>query len=251
MAELTPQQALRYARQINLPKMDLEGQERLLNGHVVIVGLGGLGCAAAQYLCAAGVGYLTLIDHDEVDISNLQRQILHLPESVGLPKVASAKRQLKKQNPDIKILAVDQKLDGILLQELLKYKPVVLDCTDNLDTRILINKLCFEFKNPLVSGAAIRMEGQLMVFTYKDGEPCYQCVSHMFGEQNLSCVEAGVLSPLVGVIGNLQAVEAIKILSNMGQPMTSCMLHYDAMEGAFRKLKISPYEKCCVCSSRS
>jgi len=249
MAELTPQQALRYARQINLPSMDLEGQERLLNGHVVIVGLGGLGCAAAQYLCAAGVGYLTLIDDDVVDVSNLQRQILHYPESVGIPKVASAKLRLKQQNPDIKLLAVDQKLDKSLLKALLKYHPIVLDCTDNLETRALINALCFEFKTPLVSGAAIRMEGQLMVFTYAEDEPCYHCVSRLFGEQNLSCVEAGVLSPLVGVIGNLQAIEAIKILAQIGTPMTSTLLHYDASVAEFRKIALTKHPECLVCSA--
>ncbi len=249
MTELTPEQAMRYARQINLPAMDLEGQERLLNAHVVIVGVGGLGCAAAQYLCAAGVGYLTLIDDDVVDVSNLQRQILHHPETVGIPKVVSAKKQLKLQNPDVKILSVDQRLDKTLLKELLKYKPLVLDCTDNLETRSLINEVCFKHKNPLVSGAAIRMEGQLMVFTYEENEPCYHCVSHLFGEQNLSCVEAGVLSPLVGVIGCLQAVEAIKLLAKMGEPMTSTLLHYDAMVGNFQKIQLQRFEQCPVCSS--
>jgi len=245
--EITTQQALRYSRQINLASIDIEGQEKLLASRVLILGLGGLGCAAAQYLAASGVGTLGLLDFDEVDVSNLQRQILHTPEDIGKAKVESAAERLLQQNPDVKLELYNTKADEILLLKLIPEYDLVLDCCDNLETRLLLNQACLNNKTPLVSGAAIRMEGQLMVFTYAEDEPCYGCVAALFNEPQLSCVEAGVLSPLVGVFGSLQAVEAIKIITSAGDVMVGKMLQYDAATGSFLHLKVSKNIACEYC----
>jgi adenylyltransferase/sulfurtransferase len=245
--EITTQQALRYSRQINLSSIDIEGQEKLLQSRVLILGLGGLGCAAAQYLAAAGVGTLGLLDFDIVDCSNLQRQILHTPKDIGKAKVESAAEKLHQQNPDVEIKLHNTKADEEGLNGLILDYDLVLDCSDNLETRLLMNQICLQHKTPLVSGAAIRMEGQLMVFTYSDNEPCYGCFAALFNEPQLSCVEAGVLSPLVGVIGSLQAVEAIKIIASAGDVMVGKMLQYDATVGSFFNLKISKNLACEYC----
>jgi len=249
--EILPQQALRYSRQINLASIDVEGQENLLASRVLILGLGGLGCAAAQYLAAAGIGTLGLLDFDEVDVSNLQRQVLHTPEDIGKAKVESAADQLQQQNPEVKLKLHNAKADQKLLDELIEDYDLVLDCSDNLETRLLLNQVCFNTKTPLVSGAAIRMEGQLMVFTYAEDEPCYGCVAALFEDPQLSCVEAGVLSPVVGVIGSLQAVEAIKIIAAAGDVMVGKMLQYDAITGNFLNLKISKNIECHYCKKNN
>ncbi len=174
---LSPQEELRYNRQIILRQFDFDGQEALKQSRVLMIGAGGLGCAAAQYLVAAGIGQLTLVDDDKVELSNLQRQVLHCDATVGEMKVHSAQKALERLNPHTKITAIATRLNDDELQALVEQHHVVLDCTDNVATRNQLNRLCFALKTPLVSGAAIRLEGQVAVFTYADSEPCYECLS--------------------------------------------------------------------------
>jgi len=246
---------LKYSRHINLPQIDIEGQQQISQGNVLIIGLGGLGCAAAQYLVASGVGSVSLIDADTVDISNLHRQVLHYPEDIGKAKVQSASEKLKQQNPDVDIKTFTQYVDAGFLNKYLTTFDVVLDCSDNFETRCLSNTYCYQYKIPLVSGAAIRMEGQLITFEYNKDEPCYACLSHYFGAQNLSCVESGVLSPVVGVIGNLQAIEALLLLSKQAQKnqktTNKYLLIYDAAICEFNKMLLKKNPECEVCQSNS
>ncbi|WP_213132145.1 molybdopterin-synthase adenylyltransferase MoeB [Citrobacter sp. FP75] len=248
MAELSDQEMLRYNRQIILRGFDFDGQEALKEARVLVVGLGGLGCAATQYLAGAGVGHLTLLDFDTVSVSNLQRQTLHSDATVGQPKVESARDALARINPLITITPVNALLDDAAMHTLIVEHNLVLDCTDNVTVRNQLNAACFAAKIPLVSGAAIRMEGQITVFTYQEGEPCYRCLSRLFGENALTCVEAGVMSPLIGVIGSLQAMEAIKLLANFGKPASGKIVMYDAMTCQFREMKLMRNPGCEVCS---
>ncbi len=245
--ELSHEEMLRYNRQIVLRGFDFAGQEQLAASRVLIVGLGGLGCAAAPYLASAGVGHLTLLDFDTVSLSNLQRQILHRDATIGQPKVASACAQLAAINPHCNLEICDMQADDAGLSALIARHDAVADCTDNVTTREQLNRLCFTHKVPLISGAAIRMEGQLSVFTWQPGEPCYRCISRLFGEQSLSCVEAGVMAPLVGVIGAMQAMETVKVLTAFGEPASSRLLMYDAMRAEFRSMKVAPDAHCEVC----
>ena len=247
LPELTDAEALRYNRQIILRGFDFDGQEKLKAARVLIVGLGGLGCAAAPYLVAAGVGHLTLVDFDTVSLSNLQRQILHRDARIGMTKVESARLELSAINPHAQIETVDAQLDDDQMAAQITACDLVLDCTDNVATRNLLNRLCHAQRKPLVSGAAIRMEGQLSVFTYQPGEPCYRCLSRLFGDNALTCVEAGVMAPLVGTIGTLQAMEAIKLLTQYGQPLTGKLLMFDAMTMQSREMKLLKDPQCDVC----
>ncbi|CAI2029739.1 MAG: molybdopterin-synthase adenylyltransferase MoeB [Serratia liquefaciens] len=247
LPELTDAEALRYNRQIILRGFDFDGQEKLKAARVLIVGLGGLGCAAAPYLVAAGVGHLTLVDFDTVSLSNLQRQILHRDARIGMTKVESARLELSAINPHAQIETVDAQLDDDQMAAQITACDLVLDCTDNVATRNLLNRLCHAQRKPLVSGAAIRMEGQLSVFTYQPEEPCYRCLSRLFGDNALTCVEAGVMAPLVGTIGTLQAMEAIKLLTQYGQPLTGKLLMFDAMTMQFREMKLPKDPQCDVC----
>ncbi|MDT3251314.1 molybdopterin-synthase adenylyltransferase MoeB [Serratia sp. root2] len=247
LPELTDAETLRYNRQIILRGFDFDGQEKLKAARVLIVGLGGLGCAAAPYLAAAGVGHLTLVDFDTVSLSNLQRQILHRDARLGMTKVESARLELSAINPHIRIDTVDGQLNDEQMAAHIAACDLVLDCTDNVATRDLLNRQCHTLRKPLVSGAAIRMEGQLSVFTYQPDEPCYRCLSRLFGENALTCVEAGVMAPLVGTIGTLQAIEAIKLLAQYGQPLTGKLLMFDAMTMQFREMKLPKNPQCEVC----
>ncbi|CNH84292.1 molybdopterin biosynthesis protein MoeB [Yersinia massiliensis] len=248
LPELSDAQALRYNRQIVLRGFDFDGQEKLNAAKVLIVGLGGLGCAAAQYLAVAGVGHLTLLDFDTVSLSNLQRQILHRDSRIGMSKVASAALALSDLNPHLTLTTIDAQLEDEQLAATITEHNLVLDCTDNVASREQLNRLCYAQRKPLVSGAAIRMEGQVSVFTYQENQPCYRCLSRLFGENALTCVEAGVMAPLVGIIGNLQAMEAIKLLANYGQVISGRILMYDAMTAEFRSLKLAKDGHCEVCS---
>ncbi|HIE4543335.1 TPA: molybdopterin-synthase adenylyltransferase MoeB [Providencia rettgeri] len=248
MQELSDPEMLRYNRQIILRGFDFDGQEKLKAGKVLVIGLGGLGCAATQYLAAAGVGHLTLVDFDTVSLSNLQRQVLHRDATIDMPKVDSAKTQLAAINPHIQIDTVNAQLDDVQLDELITHHDVILDCTDNVAIREQLNRLCLPHKKPLVSGAAIRMEGQLSVFTYEESTPCYHCLSRLFGDNNLTCVEAGVMSPLVGTIGTLEAMEAIKLLANYGKVNSGKVLLFDAMTMDFRQFRLSKDPHCEVCA---
>ncbi|MGL4723702.1 MAG: molybdopterin-synthase adenylyltransferase MoeB [Scandinavium sp.] len=245
--ELSDAEMLRYNRQIVLRGFDFDGQEKLKASRVLVVGLGGLGCAAAQYLAAAGVGQMTLLDFDTVSLSNLQRQTLHSDATIGQPKVVSARTSLQNINPHVRFTCINAQLDDAALAEQIALHDLVLDCTDNVQIRNQLNAGCFQHKTPLVSGAAIRMEGQISVFTYQEGEPCYRCLSRLFGENALTCVEAGVMAPLVGVIGSLQAMEAIKLLTAYGTPAAGKIVMYDAMTCQFREMKLMRFTGCEVC----
>ncbi|MEG9530568.1 molybdopterin-synthase adenylyltransferase MoeB [Mannheimia indoligenes] len=247
--ELTDHETLRYNRQIILKSVDFDGQEKLKSSRILIVGLGGLGCAASQYLASAGVGHLTLVDFDTVSLSNLQRQILHTDETIGLPKVESAKARLSAINPNIQIEVINQKCSDEQWVELIAKTDLVLDCTDNVTVRNQLNLQCFNQKRPLVSGSAIRFEGQISVFTYQDNEPCYHCLSSLFGDGTLSCVEAGVIAPIVGVIGSFQALEAIKVLLNIGKISSGKLLMIDGLHFSIREMALPKQKNCSVCTS--
>lgn len=245
--ELTTKQAMRYSRHVLLSGFDLDKQEILINSKVLILGVGGLGCAVCQYLAASGVGELTLVDDDKVELTNLQRQVLHLEKNIGEPKVSSAEQMLAQINSEISIKPVNQRLSSNELQILVAEHDLVVDCTDNLSSRNQINLVCYQSNTPLVSGAAIRMEGQLFNVLPDKKSACYACYSHYFGEQNLSCVESGVMSPLVGVIGTSQALEAIKILTHYGEPFYDQIRLFDAMEHSWRTVNVVPHQDCKVC----
>lgn len=248
MEILSDQEMLRYNRQIILKQFDFDGQEALKQASVLILGAGGLGCASSQYLAAAGVGKLTLIDDDVVELSNLQRQVLHHDADVGTKKVLSASNSLKQLNPHLDVETFDKRLNDEELSALVANHSLVLDASDNVETRNQLNKLCYALKTPLVSGAAIRMEGQVSVFTYQDdSQPCYQCLSTLFGNAALSCVEAGVMSPVVGIIGAVQAMEAIKVIANYGTPKQGKILMLDAMSMSWREMNLMKMPNCPVC----
>lgn len=244
---LSDAEMLRYNRQIMLKNFDFDGQEKLKAARVLVVGLGGLGCAAAQYLAAAGVGHLTLLDIDTVALSNLQRQILHRDARIGMAKVTSAALELRAINPHLSLTERNASLDDLALRDIVGRHDAVLDCTDNVAIRDRLNRIGFALKKPLISGAAIRMEGQISVFTYRPDEPCYRCLSRLFGENALTCAEAGVMSPLVGVIGSLQALETIKLLSAYGEVTTGRLLLFDAMTLQFRTVNLPKNPHCEVC----
>lgn len=247
MVELSDAEMLRYNRQIILRQFDFDGQEALKASSMLILGAGGLGCASTQYLAAAGVGKLTFIDDDKVEVSNLQRQVLHSDATVGMLKVDSAKQALQTINPNTQVDTLARRLDDSELLPLITQHTLVLDCSDNVETRNQLNRLCHQSRTPLISGAAIRMEGQICVYTYQDDEPCYQCLSALFGQQTLSCVEAGIMSPVVGIVGAVQAMEAIKVVAGMGQPLSGKILMLDAMTMSWREMKLSKQPSCPVC----
>lgn len=249
MQELTDQELLRYHRQINLRSVDIDGQTALKNARVLIVGLGGLGCAAAQYLTTAGVGQLTLVDGDTVEVSNLQRQVLHHDARIGMNKAESARQTLAVLNPNCQFEVIPRYLDESSVLSLVAGHDLVLDCSDNLDTRNLLNLTCFQQKTPLISGAAIRFEGQVAVFRWLQDEPCYHCFSQFFSSNQVgqSCVEAGVLAPIVGVVGSLQALEALKLLTKAGTPLSGQLLLIDGLSGQFRAMKLQKNNSCAVC----
>ncbi|RCX06288.1 MULTISPECIES: molybdopterin-synthase adenylyltransferase MoeB [Kosakonia] len=248
MAEaLSDAEMMRYNRQIILRGFDFDGQERLKAARVLVVGLGGLGCAAAQYLAAAGIGQMTLLDFDTVALSNLQRQTLHSDADIGVAKVDSARESLLRINPNVHYTAINALLDDTALFTQIAAHDLVLDCTDNVAIRNQLNAGCFQHRVPLVSGAAIRMEGQISVFTWGENDPCYRCLSRLFGDNALTCVEAGVMAPLVGVIGSLQAMEAIKVLAHYGTPAAGKIVMYDAMTCQFREMKLLRNSACEVC----
>ncbi len=244
-------QLLRYSRQIMLPQIDYAGQQRLLDSHALIVGLGGLGSPASMYLSAAGVGHLTLVDFDTVDLSNLQRQIIHHTGDVGRPKIESARDNLASLNPEVRIDTLPGPLDEAALREAVRQADVVLDCTDNFAARHAINRACVSERKPLVSAAAIRMEGQLSVFdTRKEGAPCYHCLYREDGEELETCTRNGILAPVVGSLGTLQALEAIKVLLDLGEPLIGRLMVFDALSFEFRTMRLRRDPDCPVCSKR-
>ena len=242
-------QLLRYSRHILLPQIAYEGQERLTESHALIVGAGGLGSPAALYMAAGGVGALTICDFDTVDLTNLQRQIIHTTESVGINKAVSAKRTLNAINPDAVVNTVQDKSTEDAFEKLIAAADVVLDCSDNFATRYALNRLCFKLKKPLVSGAAIGFEGQVTVFDFRhQASPCYHCLFPDDGsETEMRCSENGVFSPLVGMIGTTQAAEAMKLLMGIGQSLEGRLLLLDALNMEWRTIKLGKDHQCTVC----
>jgi len=241
-------QLLRYSRQIMLPQVGIEGQQRLLQSHVTLFGLGGLGAPIAMYLAAAGIGKLTLIDFDHVELSNLQRQIIHSSEDLGKDKVQSARESCLKLNPDIQIQTISTRPDESQLPNLVRNSDLVIDATDNFHSRFAINHACVSEKIPLVSGAAIRIEGQVSVFRNDlDNSPCYRCLYPDSGEEAQTCSENGVLAPLVGIIGSIQALEAMKVLMNIGHELNARLLILDALRMEWRTMKLRKDPNCPVC----
>jgi molybdopterin-synthase adenylyltransferase len=241
-------QLLRYSRQILLPQVGVEGQERLLNAKVLIIGLGGLGSPAAMYLAAAGVGHLLLCDFDVVDLSNLQRQIIHNTNDIGKPKVESARETLLALNPHVQVTPLYQQLDNDNLTKHIAKVDVVLDCSDNLPTRFAINQACVNTQTPLISGAAIRMEGQLSVFrSDMPDSPCYRCLYPSEDALEETCTQTGILAPVVGIIGSLQALEAMKLIMGVGETLTGWLLLIDALNMEFSRVKLVKNPACPIC----
>ena len=241
-------QLLRYSRQIMLPQIDATGQEKLLNSTALIIGLGGLGAPVAMYLAAAGVGHLVLVDFDVVELTNLQRQIVHTTNDIGRHKVESARDNLLNLNPEIKITTINHKLEGEDLLKQASQADIVIEGSDNFTSRFAVNAACVKTQTPLVSGAAIRMEGQVSVYLNNGISPCYHCLYKDEGELDSSCSENGVLAPVVGIIGSIQATEALKVLTGIGQPLDGRLLLLDAMTMEWRTLKLKKDPACPVCN---
>lgn len=249
---LSDDELLRYSRQILLKQIDIDGQLKLKQSRVLIVGLGGLGSPVALYLAAAGVGELHLADFDTVDTTNLHRQILHDTASVGRTKVDSAIERLEAHNPLVKVVPLRTALDADSLGSAVAAVDLVLDCTDNFAIREAVNSACVAAGKPLVSGAAIRLEGQLSVFDPRvASSPCYHCLYGHGSEAELTCSEAGVAGPLVGLVGSLQALEALKLLAGFGEPLVGRLLLIDALTSRFRELKVKRDPACAVCGTRN
>lgn len=245
---LSDAQLLRYSRQIMLPQIDIIGQQALLAASVLIVGVGGLGCPAALYLAAAGVGRLVLNDMDNVELSNLQRQVAYRETDLGLPKADSVKQAIQQLNSSIDVIALSYQLDEAQMAHAISQVDLVLDCTDNFSTRHLINRLCVHANKPLVSAAAVGFEAQLSVFDRRNrASPCYHCLYPDLGNENLSCAENGVLGPLVGVIGAMQALEAVKIITGIGRNLVGRLLVFDALRMEWRELGLPRDPACQVC----
>ena len=233
-----------------LPGIGYEGQQKMLESHVLLIGLGGLGSPVAMYLAAAGIGHLTLVDFDTVDLSNLQRQIIHNGERIGLSKVESAKRTLQAINPDCQINSITDKLEGDALLEQVGKADLVIDGSDNFTTRFAVNEACVKQQTPLISGAAIRMEGQITVFSGLPGDPCYHCLYGREGATDETCSANGILAPVVGIIGSMQATEALKLLTGYGTTLTGRLMILDALHMQWRTLKLKADPECPVCGNR-
>jgi adenylyltransferase/sulfurtransferase len=243
------EELLRYSRQIMLPEVDITGQETLRRARVLIIGLGGLGAPVAMYLAAAGVGQLVLVDHDRVDLSNLQRQIIHATLDLNKYKVESAQETLQDLNPLVRVTAIASALEGENLRQQVRQADVVVDASDNLPTRFAINEACVEVGKPLVSGAAIRMEGQVLV--YQPDQPdaaCYRCLYSGVEEITESCSETGVLAPLVGIIGSIQAMETIKLLVGIGETLVGRLLLLDTRSMEWQCITVKKNPHCPVCA---
>jgi molybdopterin/thiamine biosynthesis adenylyltransferase len=246
---MNDEQLLRYSRHLLLEEIDVAGQEKLLSSHALVIGAGGLGSAAAPYLAAAGIGHITLMDHDQVELTNLQRQIMHTNKSIGKSKVSSGKQFLEQLNAGIQIETIEAKATVALLDELLPSVDIVLDCTDNFASRHLINASCVKHQTPLVSGSALRFDGQISVFDPRNlVSPCYACIfspgDHF---EEVSCSSMGIFSPLVGIIGAMQAAQAIQVLIGFGEALVGRMMLWNARTTQIDEFKISRNPECSVC----
>ena len=251
---MNDQQLMRYSRHILLKEVGIEGQERLLSSHALIIGMGGLGSPAALYLASSGVGSITLCDNDTVDFSNLQRQVIHRTTTVDQPKVLSAQATMREINPEVVCIPLQLRADEAKLMELIGKADVVLDCSDNFATRYAVNRACLAQRKPLVSGAAILMSGQISVFDFRRADaPCYNCLfSEDSDAEDLRCATTGVFAPLVGIIGTLQAAEALKLLIGLEGGLSGKLLFVNALDMNFMRSDLKKDPACCVCgSSRS
>jgi len=246
---MNDEQLLRYSRHLLLEEIDVAGQETLLKSHALVIGAGGLGSAAAPYLAAAGIGHITLMDHDQVELTNLQRQIMHTEKSVGKSKVNSGKEFLQQLNASIQIETIEAKATAALLDELLPSVDIVLDCTDNFASRHLINASCVKHRTPLVSGSALGFDGQISVFDPRNAaSPCYACIFAPDDDfTEVSCSSMGIFSPLVGIIGAIQAAQAIQVLIGFGEVLVGRMLLWNARTTQIDEFKISRNPECSVC----
>jgi thiazole biosynthesis adenylyltransferase ThiF len=254
MFKFTEEQIKRYARHIILPEVGGKGQEKLLNSKVLVIGAGGLGSPAILYLAAAGVGTIGIVDFDVVDFSNLQRQVIHNTERVGTPKVESAKKTVEMLNPDVKVITYNTRISKENIMDIIKDYDVVLDGTDNFPTRFLINDACYFAGKPLVSAAMLRFEGQVSVFDFrvKEQSPCYRCLFPEPPPPGLvpSCQEAGILGSIGGIMGCIQATEAIKLILGIGEPLVGKLLIMDALSMDFRKVKLRKDPNCPLCGEK-
>lgn len=243
-------QLLRYSRHILLPKIGYEGQAKIVNSHALIVGAGGLGSPVALYLAASGVGKLTICDFDTVDLTNLQRQIIHTTQSVGVNKAVSAQQSIYAINPEIVVQTIQQKSTESEFEQMVSNADVVIDCSDNFATRYALNRICFQLKKPLVSGAAIGFEGQISVFDFRnESSPCYHCLyPDTGGDTEMRCAENGVFAPLVGIVGSMQAAEALKVMMQIGESLQGRLLLLDAMSMEWRAIKLNRDPACAVCN---
>ncbi len=243
-------QLLRYSRHILLDEIGVEGQERLRAASMLVIGAGGLGSPAAYYLASAGVARITLVDGDDVDLTNLQRQILHTTERIGTPKAESGRATLSAINPDVEVVAVARRVDADALDALARDATVVLDCSDNFATRHAVNRACVRHRKPLVSGAAIRFDGQLAVFDLRRADaPCYACLFPEGEGEDELCAIMGVFAPLTGIIGTLQAAEALKLAAGIGESLNGKLLMLDARDMQFRTVRVPRDPGCAVCGA--
>jgi len=249
---MNDQQLLRYSRHILLPEFGVEGQEKLLRSRVLVIGAGGLGSPAALYLASAGVGSLTLVDGDEVDLTNLQRQILHVTASVGRPKAESGRDALAALNPEVRVTACRERLEGARLAELVAETDLVLDCSDNFATRHAVNGACVTHRKPLVSGAAVRFDGQISVYDMRRADsPCYGCLfPEDAGAEELRCAVMGVFAPVTGIVGTTQAAEALKVLAGIGEPLVGRLMILDALAMEWRTIRLRKDPGCKICGAR-
>ena len=247
---MNKQQLSRYSRHLLLPDIGVAGQQKLLQARVLVVGLGGLGSPVAMYLAASGVGKLALADYDVVDLSNLQRQIIHTTPDIGKEKVTSARQRIEALNPDVEVIPLAGTPDEAQIAEQIKLADVVVDASDNFFTRYTLNRLCLAARTPLVSGAVVRLEGQVTVFDFRRNEsPCYACLYGVLGdEEEYSCSEHGVLAPVPGIIGTIQAAETLKVLLDAGDNLTGRLLMFDAKTMEFRTVSLLKDAHCEVCS---
>ena len=250
--DLDDEQLLRYSRHILLPEIGIEGQQRLAAAHALVVGAGGLGSPVSLYLAASGVGHLTICDHDKVDLTNLQRQIAHDTGGIGLPKVESARRRLLLINPQTRVDALEERVAGARLEQLVSGADVVVDATDNFATRHAINRACVKFRKPLVSGAGIRFDGQIAVFDLRRSDsPCYHCLFPEGGDvAEMRCAVMGVFAPLVGIVGSVQAAEALKLIMGIGASLSGRLLLLDALAMQWRSIRLNRDAACAVCATR-
>lgn len=244
------EELLRYSRHILLPEIDITGQEALVNARVLIVGMGGLGCPIALYLTASGVGHITISDDDVVELTNLQRQIAHFDSDLGSPKVESARTKMQAMNRHVEVTTIGHRLDEAELIEMIETIDLVIDATDNFDSRLMINRVCVAAKTPAIFGAAVRLDGQILVYDPRqDGSPCYECAYSNVSDSALNCSESGVAAPVVGIVGTCQAMEALRIICRIGESSSGYLQTFDARSMTWNRFKVMKRSDCAGCST--